>query len=545
MQYCLKYILLSKSACYGAAIASLSFVLLSGAASSAQAQSALNYGETPPPPPLSASSPYGRNMRGTYVLPGTRPSTSSNRLPLLPVESLEERELPPVRLSGGPASSRPAPNLPTGFRPIRRESIKPSNHQAETPATLRYATPPMPRNHVYYPKPPRVQQGPMPQLEPQTPVYSSAPAEKLLPQEPVLISPPVKAAAAPPLVAAPIAPPSKAIIKYVPIEPEKPLPAALASEATANNGPLPWSDAQQDIAAPEEKLEILPLQEQAEPEPAEPLSIETTEVPQEMPQEMIPETPVLSEESRHILDKTPSGIDSRVIARTPEPVIIKRTDPSAGAIPSIDVRTHEEMGMKIEIRKADINVHSYLEQGYENLIAGHEAIAAGYYSEALKTEPRNELALFGLATTYQRMGNVAQARDLYGQLLAINPTHREALNNFMALVSDEAPQDAIEALEKLETENPDFSPIPAQLGIVYRKMGDNTMAVNKLARALQLSPDNISYKYNLAITLDAMGKQQEAADLYMELLEDYSNGATLPGDIVAIRNRAIFLNGKK
>ena len=259
----------------------------------------------------------------------------------------------------------------------------------------------------------------------------------------------------------------------------------------------------------------------------------------------VSDPPRLSQQSRDIIAKTPSGIDTKLVTRTPKPVIIKRTDPAAGNIPQIDVRSHEEMGMKIEIRKADVNVYSYLEQGYENLIAGHEAIAAGYYKEALRAEPENQMALFGLATTYQRMGQIEESRDLYGQLLKANPTHREALNNFMALISNESPQEAIEELEQLETENPDFSPIPAQLGIVYNKIGDHNMAVKKLVRAIELSPDNTSYKYNLAVTLDSMGKSSEAADMYVELIEDYRNGATLPEDIVTIRNRAIFLSNKK
>lgn len=260
------------------------------------------------------------------------------------------------------------------------------------------------------------------------------------------------------------------------------------------------------------------------------------------PVEIAP-VPSLSEASRSILQKTPSGIDSReVIARTPKPVIIKREDPTAGEIPKVDVRTHEEMGLRIEVRTADVNVHEYLEQGYENLLAGREAIAAGYYIEAMAAEPKNELAIFGLATTYQRMGRNEEARELYGKLLAINPTHREALNNFMALISDESPQEAVAELEKLESENPDFSPIPAQLGVVYNKIGNREMAAKKFASALQLDPDNISYKYNLAVTLDDMGYGKDAAELYMELIQDYNDGATLPGDIVTIRNRAIFLN---
>lgn len=251
----------------------------------------------------------------------------------------------------------------------------------------------------------------------------------------------------------------------------------------------------------------------------------------------------LSETSRYVLQNTPSGIGSKQkVAKSPEPIIIKREAPNAGKIPMVDVRAHEEMGLKIEIRKANPNLNSYLEQAYENLIAGRYEIAAGFYQETLKIEPKNEMALFGLATTYQKLGRKEEARDYYARLLAFNPSHREALNNFMALVSEEAPQAAIAELEQLEEQNPDFSPVSAQLGIVYSKMGDYRRAAAKLLRAVQLSPDNISYKYNLAITLDKLGDKEHATELYLELIEQYKAGADIPGNIDTIRNRVIFLN---
>lgn len=257
---------------------------------------------------------------------------------------------------------------------------------------------------------------------------------------------------------------------------------------------------------------------------------------------IVADLPILSEASRKILDKTPSGIDMPKKISTPDPVIIKREDPNAGLIPMVDYRAHEEMGLTIEVRKASFNVHHYLEKAYDNLIAQKYDIAAGYYNEVLNVEPKNEMALFGLATTYHKNGQLDAARDIYGRLLEIDPTHREGLNNFMALLSDEAPLDALGELQELEKNSPDFSPIPAQIGIIYTKLGDYPKAVNKLSQALLLSPENLSYKYALAVALDKMGEKQKAADLYIELIEDYRNGATLPGDIEQIKNRAIFLS---
>lgn len=254
-------------------------------------------------------------------------------------------------------------------------------------------------------------------------------------------------------------------------------------------------------------------------------------------------TPVLPEETKKILDNAPKGLDTpKTTMKTPDPVVIRHTAPTAGTIPVVDVRAHEEMGLKIEVRKPNLNVQTYLELAYKNLMDGKTEIAAGYYREVLNVEPKNELALFGLATTYHKMGHTDEARDVYGQVLELNPTHREALNNFMALISEQTPEAAIAELEKLEQENPYFSPVTAQLGMTYKKVGKPREAVEKLLKALELSPDNISYKYNLAVTLDQMGERQQAADMYFELLEDYKTGVTIPGDIQAIRNRAIFLS---
>lgn len=272
-------------------------------------------------------------------------------------------------------------------------------------------------------------------------------------------------------------------------------------------------------------------------------SVDTMPAPPALPAPL-PERE-LPAKDKALLAKTPSGLGKKeVLARTPEPVIIKRNNPSAGEIPTVDVRAHEEMGLKIEVRKSDINVQHYLEEGYNNLMDGKSEIAAGYYKEVLALEPKNETAIFGLATSYHKVGRLDEAREQYTKLLKIDPTHREGLNNFMALISEQSPQEALAELVKLEERNPDFSPIKAQIGMVYNKMGDYQSAAEKLAGALALSPDNLAYKYNLAIALDRLGQYTQASDLYYELITAYQEGATLPGDINAIKERAIFVSGK-
>lgn len=521
-------------ACRHAALVSFALSAALSASSAAYAQGTA----TLPPPPLSYSAPSA--SKGRYIIPDSR---YSNRR----AQVMQETE----QLVASPTTNMPAPP------PVDLASPLPSPRRLNDPMA----------SDAYTPYAGGARYG---DLGNRTSAYYAQPSPKpikpedldFLPKEEEVLTPQTSAAQPTAVVEQPPA------LRILPTPAPAPTPAPMptptpvapasspaAAVADAGLQPLPWDGYETPSSTPQptvDKAQVAPAQPTAELTP--PAAIQDI---LDTPDEVLASTSAtptvalplaasapLSEESKAILAKTPSGIDSKVVARTPKPVVISRTAPNAGSIPTVDVRTHEEMGLKIVVRKANPNVHALLEEGYENLLAGRESVAAGYYNEALQAEPKNEMALLGLATTYQRLGQMQEARDLYGELLAINPTHREALNNFMALVSNESPQEAITELEKLETENPDFSPIPAQLGVVYDKLGDRQMAARKLSRALELSPENVSYKYNLAIILDQMGQKQDAADLYTELVEDYNHGANLPGNVEDIRNRIIFLSTK-
>jgi Flp pilus assembly protein TadD len=192
----------------------------------------------------------------------------------------------------------------------------------------------------------------------------------------------------------------------------------------------------------------------------------------------------------------------------------------------------------------DTLMQSTLEEAYRALQLGQTEVALTLYHKALELAPLNEAAMIALATLYHKEGNVEAARELYVTLLQHNPHHRVALNNFLMLVAEESPHEAIAAFRKLEAINPHLAVIPAQIAMIFARENDPKHAIKYFKKALILEPDNISYRYNLAAILDRMGAKTQAAMLYRQLLEANRNGADLPIPSAAINERLIFITAK-
>lgn len=185
-----------------------------------------------------------------------------------------------------------------------------------------------------------------------------------------------------------------------------------------------------------------------------------------------------------------------------------------------------------------------LERAYKALLVGQNGAAISIYKEILEKEPENKDAMFGLATAYHKNSQFEQAREIYTKILKKNPADKEALNNFLVLVAEEAPEDALIELEKLERINSNFSPISAQIAMINLRLGNTDVAARYLRRAILLSPDNISYKYNLAVVYDKAGKEEQALPLYQQVVDAASSGDVVPGSVDKIRERMNYLENK-
>lgn len=67
------------------------------------------------------------------------------------------------------------------------------------------------------------------------------------------------------------------------------------------------------------------------------------------------------------------------------------------------------------------------ELGLAALAKGDNVLALGYFDAALKSNPNDVHALYGLALLYQNTGQPVRAREYYEQILAIRPVPKEEI----------------------------------------------------------------------------------------------------------------------
>lgn len=257
----------------------------------------------------------------------------------------------------------------------------------------------------------------------------------------------------------------------------------------------------------------------------------------------------------HATNTVLSGVEKQMLsARTAEEfsddVSITRGKPTTDIIrnnsvatpriaPTLSVHDAPKRSPKTSSQQIELNRAS------KALISGQISAAISLYKAILEDDEHNNQAIFGLATAYQRDHQDAEAHALYTKLLKRDPNNKEALNNFLLLAANEAPEDALLELKRLERINPEFSPILAQIGMIYLKMHEPAQAESYLRRALELSPGNTAYIYNLAVTLDHEGKYPEALALYNQLLEAEKDGEDVPGSFAHIQERVAYLKEKQ
>src|SRR5262249_52514203 len=160
--------------------------------------------------------------------------------------------------------------------------------------------------------------------------------------------------------------------------------------------------------------------------------------------------------SRKIIDKIPSRLDKPKRKSTEKFSVehAKDTQDMFKADEQPQTIKHEALGIKIEVKRPQFDANYQLTQAYNAMVAGNTQDSIEIYKDVLQNDPNNKNALFGLATLYHRAGQLEQARPYYGKLISLDPSNRDALNNFLVLLADEAPEEALNQLKDLQQRNP-------------------------------------------------------------------------------------------
>lgn len=189
------------------------------------------------------------------------------------------------------------------------------------------------------------------------------------------------------------------------------------------------------------------------------------------------------------------------------------------------------------VRESDLLVHD----AYADYKAGNFDSAAAAYQKVLITHPENRDALLGLAAIAQNRGNQQQANQYYLRVLRNYPS--DVIAKAALLASTNSKESALEnesLLKSMISNSPDTADLHFILGNVFASTSRWNDAQQSFFEAFRLDNENANYAYNLAVSLDHLGKAQAALQYYrlaMELAE--SSSVRLNTNVLASRIAAL------
>ena len=206
---------------------------------------------------------------------------------------------------------------------------------------------------------------------------------------------------------------------------------------------------------------------------------------------------------------------------------LDRASPARVLSPPISIQRAEAAFNAAEdlvvVREVSLSAQESVTAGYNALVRGDLGGALTRYEAALADEPTSVMAQLGRSAALQKLGRLEEARAGYETVLRLDSNNREALANLTSIYSARAPNEALSRLLDLEREYPDFSPVKAQIGLLYARMGSTDDALRYLRTAASMSPQTVMYQYNLAVLLDRIGRSEQAVIAYERVLAGLLN----------------------
>lgn len=155
-----------------------------------------------------------------------------------------------------------------------------------------------------------------------------------------------------------------------------------------------------------------------------------------------------------------------------------------------------------------------VQRGWAALTAGDFSLARQSYDQALKIDPRQADALYGLAHLSAASGNQPLARHYLQRAQDANPRDTHAAAALLALGATPDRVQAESQLKSLIQYAPDTALAYFALGTLYAETQRWADAVEALWRAALLEPDHPDYHYQLAVSLDRQRQRTRAQHHY-------------------------------
>ena len=221
------------------------------------------------------------------------------------------------------------------------------------------------------------------------------------------------------------------------------------------------------------------------------------------------------------------------VRKTPEKAVEKVTATQSKAAPQVQKKQPAFTIQKTEKRDP---VSVLLNRAWQAYAVQDYSTAEKAYAEVLRREPNNRDALLGDAAIAVKSSNYERARAAYKLLLRLDPRDPIATAGLSSL--DEAAPDSLgeSKLKFMLQQQPDAAHLHFALGNLYAKQKKWPQAQEEYFNAWQGDSENADYAFNLAISLDQIGKYREARRFYESSLV-LSTGKNINFSVDAVRKR--------
>ncbi len=219
------------------------------------------------------------------------------------------------------------------------------------------------------------------------------------------------------------------------------------------------------------------------------------------------------------------------------------TSRPAAAVPATE-KPAETAAAPTESRPARLKLSSseriddkdrLLNEAYGAYEQGDLSEARRRYAQVLALDPDNRDALLGMAAIEVQDGDYNRAIELYQRLLLLNPKDSEAMASLLAVANID-PQNGETRIKEMLREQPDAPYLYFTLGNMYSRQQRWAEAQAAYFQALQRKPDDANAAYNLAVSLEHLGKPEVAVEYYRRALANRDRVlATFDADQVAQR----------
>lgn len=180
------------------------------------------------------------------------------------------------------------------------------------------------------------------------------------------------------------------------------------------------------------------------------------------------------------------------------------------------VEPNANSNVQISRNRPVTGINSTVMLAYQAFNRGDDAGAQQAYRQVLQSDARNVDALLGMAAIAARQQRYQDALGWYAKVQEIEPRNNIAQAAKLELLGQGDPLTSESRLKSMIAQQPEAAYLQAALGNLYAEQAQWPLAQQAYFQAHHLDAANPEYAFNLAISLDQLGKSVLALQYYRQ-----------------------------